>query len=86
MTDQTTPVNEIADRIAQLAAGTFGVERASLSPTTTADDVESWDSFAQLNLMVAIEDEFEIELDPEQINDLSNLGALTEWVAAVVGS
>lgn len=79
-------MDENADRIAQLAAGVFGVERSTLTASTTADDVESWDSFAHLNLMVAIEDEFDIELDPEQAGGLGDLGALVEHVATIVGS
>ena len=54
--------------------------------SSTADDVESWDSFAQLNLLVAIEDDFEIELDPEQMQDLQDLGALVDSVAAIIES
>lgn len=81
-----TTENGTAERIRELAAGVFGVESSSLSLRSTADDVESWDSFAQLNLLVAIEDDFEIELDPEQMQDLQDLGALVDAVAAIVES
>lgn len=77
---------EIAERVAQLAAGVFGVDRSELTLQTTDDDIESWDSFAQLNLLVAIEDEFEIEVDPEVMQDLHDLGSIVDSVAAVVAS
>lgn len=85
MTDENV-TEELGQRIAELAAGVFGVDRSSLTLRTTDEEVESWDSFAQLNLLVAIEDEFEIELDPEQMQDLHDLGSIVDCVAAVIAS
>jgi len=76
----------VTDRVIELAAEVFEVEPSELERTSTSDDIESWDSFAQLNLMVAIEDEYGIELDPERIGDLADLGALIDWVADLVAS
>ncbi len=70
----------IADRICSIAAGVFGVEPVEVTPTSTADDIETWDSFAQLNLMVALEDEYSIELDPDDMQQMSSIGSIADLV------
>jgi len=39
-------------------------------------DVESWDSFNQINLMLAIEDEFGVEFGADEIGQLLSVGAI----------
>ena len=39
-------------------------------PSTTMADTEGWDSFAHINLILAIEDAFGIEFDADEIPQL----------------
>ena len=41
-------------------------------------DIESWDSFNQINLMLAIEAEFGVEFDSDEIGTLLSVGAIVE--------
>ncbi|BAN01771.1 acyl carrier protein [Ilumatobacter coccineus] len=68
------------ERIIDLASALFDTTRDDISAATTPADVPSWDSLAQLNLMVAIEDEFELELDPEVVGEILEIGALAAHV------
>lgn len=36
----------------------------------TPDHIESWDSLAHLNIIVSLEEEFQIEIDPEEIFEM----------------
>jgi acyl carrier protein len=72
----------IVDRVVDLAAEIFGVSPASLSTHTTPADVDSWDSVALLNLMVALEDEYSIQFNVEDADGAESLGALATLVAA----
>lgn len=74
----------VAVRVTEMAADIFGVDPEALSASTTPNDVEEWDSFAQLNLVVAIEDEFGFAFDPSELSELS-LGAIAGLVATKVG-
>jgi acyl carrier protein len=58
-------------------AGAMGLE-------TSADDVVGWDSMAHVGLMAAIEDEFHIQFEPEEITAFANLGELARMIARKV--
>jgi acyl carrier protein len=45
-------------------------------PTTSMGSLESWDSFAQINLIIEIESTFEIEFDSEEIGILLSVEAI----------
>jgi len=52
------------------------VEKNIVFETTDSESIEEWDSLAHVRLIVALEDEFDIDFLPEEIYGLSNLGAL----------
>jgi acyl carrier protein len=74
--------NAIVERVVELAAEIFGVSSEDLSVDTTPADVDSWDSVALLNLMVALEDEYSIQFNAEDADDAESLGAIATLVAA----
>ena len=47
-------------------------------PSITMDDIESWDSFNHINLMLAIEAEFGVEFDSDQIGTLLSAGQISD--------
>ena len=47
----------------------------------TAADVEAWDSFAHINLIVAIEKEFHVKFTLDELADLKNVGDTVDLVA-----
>lgn len=46
------------------------VPASVITPETRADDLENWDSLGQMNLMLALEEEFGVSFTPEQITGL----------------
>jgi len=52
----------------------------SLSP----DNCETWDSLAQVKIVIAIEEEFDIVITPEEQFDFENYGHFEERVLADV--
>ena len=50
----------------------FQVEESILKADFTKDNVDGWDSVKQLSLTSAMEDEFELLLDPEDILGFSS--------------
>ncbi|MGA2564132.1 MAG: acyl carrier protein [Steroidobacteraceae bacterium] len=50
------------------------------TPEMTASDVEEWDSFNHINLMIAIETRFKIKFKTAELESLHNVGHLVEII------
>lgn len=50
----------------------FGIDASFLNPNFDKNSVENWDSIHQLYLTTAIEDEFDIMLDSEDILEFTS--------------
>ena len=66
----------LSDQIRRIAADVFDerMERITLhsSPQTT----QAWDSLAHLNLILALEEHFHIELTPEDSEQMTSIEAI----------
>jgi acyl carrier protein len=60
----------------------FADEGIVLKPETTANDIDGWDSFNNLNIMVAVETRFGIKMSSSEIEGLKNIGALVDLIMA----
>ena len=69
--------SEIFDKIAEVAADVLGVDVADISDETTFDDLDA-DSLERLQLVTAIEDEFDLEIDDETLLSLNSIEAAKE--------
>jgi acyl carrier protein len=57
-----------------------------LKPETTAKDVEGWDSFRQIEIVMAVEERFHIKLPTREIDALKNVGDLVAAIESKVGA
>lgn len=60
-------------KVLAIAADVFQVPESSLSPSSTPDTVETWDSLHHLGLVLALEQEFGIQISPEEIEQLLSI-------------
>jgi len=44
-------------RVRQIAADTFGIPLETISPQSSSDNIEAWDSLGHLNFILALERE-----------------------------
>ena len=72
--------DELIKRIREIAADIFGEDIDDVNAAMTPSDLESWDSLAQLNLIAAIEDEFFLEIGPEEMETLMSIEAIAAFV------
>lgn len=56
-------------------------EGTELTDETGPDDIESWDSLGHVNIITAIEDEFDIEISPEEIGEIRTIGDIKKLLA-----
>ena len=64
--------SEIFDKIAEVSADVLGVDVAEISEETTFDDLDA-NSLERLQLVTAIEDEFNLEIDDETLLSLNSV-------------
>lgn len=63
----------VANEISEIAASVFDVSPDVVRETADLERLESWDSLHQLNLMLALEESFGIELSPDDLGELRHL-------------
>ena len=76
---------QVYETLNEIFADVFDREGIALSDTTTAADVEGWDSLIHIELIAAIEDEFEIKFDMKTVLKAKNVGELVDAVLEAVG-
>jgi acyl carrier protein len=72
--------NDVMPRLTEVFRQEFEDDALNLSPGTTAQDVEGWDSLMHINLIVAIEREFKIRFTTREITALQNVGDLISLI------
>ena len=73
--------SEIFDKIAEVAADVLGVDVAEISDETTFDDLDA-NSLERLQLVTAIEDEFNLEIDDETLLSLNSVADAVDAIEA----
>ena len=67
-------------KLKELISSVFNIKIKDINYSTNPDTVEKWDSLQQLNLAIAIEDEFKIKLSADDISDLLSYKLIKEII------
>ena len=76
---------KIMAKLNEIFCDVFDDEDIVLTSETTSDDIEDWDSLEQINLLVAIEKQFNIKFQLADVADLENVGAMIDLVEKMLG-
>ena len=76
---------QIYEKLTEIFQDEFDDEDIELTPETNAEDIEEWDSLAQVSLIVAINQEFGIEFNVSEATSLKNVGEMAEAIKAKLG-
>lgn len=52
----------------------FDDESLAITPATSPDDVDGWDSVAQVKLVLSVESEFDFRFTTEEVTSIKNVG------------
>jgi len=78
----------LLDEVQNVFQNVFGDDQLEVQESTTAADVDGWDSLAHLNLIVALEKRFGVKFATAEISRLkaegSNIGTLLELLSRKV--
>lgn len=74
--------NEILAKVQEVFRDVLDNDEIVLTPQTTADDVEDWDSLSHIQLIVAIEKAFKIKFTSKEILSWNNVSEMIESIAS----
>jgi len=74
------------DALKQVLADVFEVDPASIGPDFSMDTVEQWDSLKHLNLVLALEEVFDITIPDEESADITSWPLVRLVVAEQMGA
>jgi acyl carrier protein len=68
------------NRVKKVIAEILDIEISSINDNTSPETIESWDSLKQMNIIVALEEEFDIEFSDEDIVEMLNFRLICEAI------
>ena len=72
---------EIFARLNKVFQEVFDDPSIRLTPQTTADDIEDWDSLEHITLISAVEREFRMKFKMGEISSMRNVGEMAQIIA-----
>jgi len=73
---------QIQHEVADIIRDVLDLPDLEIDRSTTAENVEGWDSFNHINIVVAIESHFGLKIHTAEIEELRNVGELVDLVDA----
>lgn len=64
------------DRVRAIAADVFGVPADEITPQSAPETTANWDSVQHLNLLLAIEEAFEVQFEPEEMDGMHDISQI----------
>jgi acyl carrier protein len=76
---------EIYAALGEIFRDVFLMDDIELRPELSAKDVPGWDSFKQIDIILAVEEKYRIKLNTRELDSLQNVGDLVRVIAAKTG-
>jgi acyl carrier protein len=77
--------SSVFEQVRAVAADVFQVPTERITPDSSPEVLESWDSVQHLNLVLALEQEFGIQFEPEEMDRMKTVGSIAELVQSKAG-
>lgn len=72
---------DVKEKVIEIIANVIEVKPVEITLESSIGDFPKWDSLGNLNILQEIQDEFDIELDPDEIIDLEDVNDIINIVA-----
>ena len=70
----------ILDQVRSVASDLFGVPMHRIVAESSPEMIEAWDSTQHLNFVLALEEKFGLQLSPEEVEQMRNVGEAARLV------
>ena len=74
---------EVLSRVSEIASD---ILHSDVTPESSPQTIESWDSVQHLNLVLAIEEEYGFQFSPEEMDQAKTVGSLARLASAKRGA
>lgn len=71
---------EVFERLNKVFREVFDDDDIVVGEETTSDDIEDWDSFEHINLVVAVEEEFSFKIPMGKVVTMKNVGEMADII------
>ncbi|MDY3428147.1 acyl carrier protein [Riemerella anatipestifer] len=68
------------EKIIEIMAEVFEMDENSFPQEISQETVENWDSLRHLNLIVEIEESFDVSFEPEEISEMITMDKILEML------
>ena len=76
----------VAGRVREIMAGLFGIEESEINDSSAVDTVEKWDSLQHVNLLMALEQEFNITFEVDDAASMITYPEVCQTMARYLAS
>ncbi len=77
---------EVFAKLNEVFQDVFDDDTITVTDTTTADDIEEWDSLEHINLIAAVEQEFGMKFNMGQVVSMKNVGEMADIIIQQITS
>jgi len=67
-------MDEVLEQVRQIAADVFVVPVETIGLESSPETIEVWDSLKHINLIMALEQAFDLEIVPEEMAEIKSIG------------
>ena len=71
---------EVFERLNKVFQEVFDDETIEVNDDTTSEDIDDWDSFEHINLIVAVEEEFSIKIPMGKVVTMKNVAEMADII------
>ncbi len=71
---------DLVPQIKQMLSALFNVDADALLSESSTETVDGWDSLGQLMVIVELEQRFNIQISPEQGEELTSIGKIESFL------
>lgn len=72
---------QVKIRLEKVFRDVFDDDSITLSDSTTADDIDAWDSLEHISLISAVEKAFKMRFTMKEVSGMKNVGEMIDIVA-----
>ena len=76
---------DVFEKLNTIFCDNFDDDTIILEDDTSSADIDEWDSLEQINLVVAIQDEFDVKFSVEEVSSMKNVGEMVDFILEKIG-
>lgn len=73
------------EQVCQIVSQVMGIPTEQISEESSSDTIKAWDSLKHMDLVLALEEEFNVTFNEKQIVEMLSVGAIIEAIKSVGG-